>query len=46
VEDITYGWSKNLTDNYGLLADIMGVNEHMIAQNLALLTNLVRNIVG
>ena len=28
VEDITYAWSKNLTDNYGLLADIMGVDEY------------------
>ena len=28
VEDITYVWSKNLTDNYGLLADIMGVDEY------------------
>ena len=28
VEDITYVWSKNLTDNYGLLADIMGINEY------------------
>ena len=28
VEDITYVWSKNLTDNFGLLADIMGVNEY------------------
>jgi len=28
VEDITYVWSKNLTDNYGLLADIMGVDKY------------------
>jgi len=28
VEDITYVWSKNLTDKYGLLADIMGVDEY------------------
>jgi len=28
VEDITYMWSKNLTDNYGLLADIMGVDKY------------------
>jgi hypothetical protein len=28
VEDITYAWSKNLMDNYGLLANIMGVNEY------------------
>ena len=28
VEDITYAWSKNLTDNYGLLTDIMGVDKY------------------
>jgi hypothetical protein len=28
VEDITFTWSKNLTDNYGLLGDIMGVDEY------------------
>jgi hypothetical protein len=28
VEDITYKWSKNLMNNYGLLADIMGVDEY------------------
>ena len=28
VEDIIYAWSKNLTDNYGLLADIMGIEEY------------------
>jgi hypothetical protein len=28
VEDITYAWSKNNTDNYRLLADIMGVNKY------------------
>jgi hypothetical protein len=27
VEDITYPWSKNTTDNYGLLANILGVDE-------------------
>jgi hypothetical protein len=27
VEDITYAWSKNATDNYGLLADILGADE-------------------
>ena len=26
-DDITYVWSKNLTNNYGLLADNLGVNE-------------------
>jgi hypothetical protein len=28
VEDITYAWSKNATDSYGLLADILGANEY------------------
>ncbi len=28
MEDITYAWSKNATDNYGLLGDILGVNEY------------------
>jgi len=28
VEDITYVWSKNLTDNYGLLTNIMGVDKY------------------
>jgi hypothetical protein len=28
VEDITYGWSKSTTDNYGLLGDILGVNKY------------------
>ena len=28
VEDITYAWSKNLADNYRLLADIMGVDKY------------------
>jgi hypothetical protein len=28
VEDITYAWSKNATDNYGLLADILGADEY------------------
>ncbi len=28
VEDITYGWSKNATDNYGLLADILGADKY------------------
>ncbi len=27
VEDITYAWSKNNTDNYGLLGDILGEDE-------------------
>ena len=28
VDDITYAWIKNVTDNYGLLADILGVDEY------------------
>jgi hypothetical protein len=28
VDDITYAWSKNVTDNYGLLANILGVYEY------------------
>ena len=28
VEDMTYTWSKNATDNYGLLADIIGADEY------------------
>jgi hypothetical protein len=28
VEDITYAWSKNATDNYGLPANILGADEY------------------
>jgi hypothetical protein len=28
VEDITYAWSKNATDDYGLLANILDTNEY------------------
>jgi len=28
VEDITYSWSKNATDDYGLLGDIFGADEN------------------
>ncbi len=28
VEDITYAWSKNNTDNYSLLGDILGEDEY------------------
>ncbi len=28
VEDITYAWSKNATDNYGLDADILGTDKY------------------
>jgi hypothetical protein len=35
VEDITYPWSKNATDNYGLLANILGVDEYNNLTNIA-----------
>ena len=28
VEDITYAWSKSATDGYGLLGNILSVNEY------------------
>jgi hypothetical protein len=28
VKDITYAWSKNATDNYQLLANILGADEY------------------
>jgi hypothetical protein len=28
VDDITYAWSKNVTENYGLLTDILGVDKY------------------
>jgi hypothetical protein len=28
VEDITYAWNKNATDDFGLLADIIGTDEY------------------
>ncbi len=28
VKDITYAWSKNNTDNYGLLGNILGEDEY------------------
>ncbi len=34
VEDITYAWSKNATDDYGLLADILGANEYNKLTNI------------
>ncbi len=36
VEDITYSWSKNATDNYGLLGDILGANEYNKLTNIDL----------
>jgi hypothetical protein len=35
VDDITYAWSKNATDNYGLLADILGVDEYDDLTNIS-----------
>ncbi len=35
VEDITYPWSKNATDNYGLCANILGINEYNDLTNIA-----------
>jgi hypothetical protein len=35
VEDITYLWSKNATNNYGLLANILGINEYNNLTNIA-----------
>ena len=35
MEDITYTWSKNQTDNYGLLADILGVDEYDDLTNIS-----------
>jgi hypothetical protein len=35
VEDITYPWSKNATDNYGLLANILGIDEYDDLTNIA-----------
>jgi hypothetical protein len=28
VEDITYSWSKNATDNFGILVDILGADKY------------------
>jgi len=35
VDDITYAWSKNGTDNYGLLTDIIGVDEYDDLTNIS-----------
>ena len=35
VEDISHTWSKNVTDNYRLLTDILGVNEYDDLTNIA-----------
>ncbi len=35
VEDITYPWSENATDNYGLLANILGIDEYYNLTNIA-----------
>jgi hypothetical protein len=34
VEDITYSWSKNAMDNYGLLGNILGINEYNKLTNI------------
>ena len=34
VEDITYLWLKNATDNYGLLGDILGADEYNELTNI------------
>ena len=34
VEDITYSWSTNATDNYGLLGDILGADEYYELTNI------------
>ncbi len=34
VEDITYSWSKNTMDNYGLLGDILGIDEYNKLTNI------------
>jgi hypothetical protein len=34
VEDITYAWSKNATDDSGLLANILGTNEYNELTNI------------
>jgi hypothetical protein len=34
VEDITYPWSRDATDNYELLANILGANEYYKLTNI------------
>jgi hypothetical protein len=34
VEDITYEWSKSATDDYGLLADIIGTDEYYVLTDI------------
>ncbi len=34
VEDITYLWSKNAMDNYGLLGNILGIDEYNELTNI------------
>jgi hypothetical protein len=36
VKDITYLWSKNATNNYGLLTNILGINEYNDLTNIAM----------
>jgi hypothetical protein len=34
VEDITYAWSKNAADNYGLLGNILGIDKYNELTNI------------
>ena len=34
MEDITYAWSKNARDNYGLLGNILGIDEYNELTNI------------
>jgi hypothetical protein len=36
VEDITYAWNKNATDNFGLLANIIGTDEYNELTSIAM----------
>jgi hypothetical protein len=38
VEDITYAWSKNNTDNYGLLGNILGEDEYNVLTGIGTYT--------
>jgi hypothetical protein len=38
VEDITYTWSKSATDNYGLLDNILGVNDYYKLTRISIYT--------
>jgi hypothetical protein len=34
MEDITYAWSKNAMDNYGILGNILGINKYNELTNI------------